>query len=1169
MSEPDAPNDDRSDAAPAADDLDAARKPRGGAKPAKRTGWDDEPSVDAPAAKPAPKPTPESATKPTTKPETKAARDAVSPKAEAALPSAKRAREAKADASAQRSSPRKAATKVTDATDAPAHEGQLDDATHAKGTVDDAADADAEPKIRSPFAFLFGGRPLRIKRGGITFAIGALGAFLLMARDAQWRWSVPLGFVFILVAAIGALDFVGSFDDLVPWRQGERRFDAGDKKTPVGFGGRLWRTLTSTSDQATTLPPAVVNARSFDASAALLPAAGTLAALLTTMTLMSYAAGIGWGIAITIGWIATCALGFKTLAAIGVVDESERPLYKRHGFWLIVFCCVLYLPTLGAHSLVDPWETHYGEVSRDVLSRDDWITIWWAEEGYFLSKPILDFWMQALAMATFGVHFLPGQMIAPSPGGLPTHPEWIVRLPSLMLSVVALYLAYRAVAQVWGRRAGLIGAVVLATMGDWFMLSHESITDMPFVASLTAAMSLIIIGVTTDDEKTVRATPVRFFGRTFTISGYHLAIGVILILTLPQAMYLISRNLTFVTQGSFGFEPHLDEYRTGSGHECWQNPSVGETFERLMRIGKWPCELGKVAHLDFQPWVQGVLWLGVLSIFLAFNRNERRISRLCFMIAWVFAAISTMGKGIAGFLLPIAVAGCYVVAARKWRDVLRFELVSGVIVLAIVAAPWFVAMYARMGDEFIQQLFIHHMWKRALDHVHDTNTGDDVSLRYYVWQLGYAMFPWTGLVPAGLVWWARTRWGQVQKALAVEDQRKRDIGIFLVMWFVFAWALFTYMKTKFHHYVFPAVPPAALLTGIFLDQAIGDRKLLPSGGPARIAAWVAVTLSGVALCVYGLSRMAPGKFWGFLSLPSTVATPVDVEKWVSENHPAAPVIGVLLAIAGVVIAIGAARITGSDDDASEGAPDSKRAPSDEAGVPVRAMAIGALALAGAFTALLITRDLASRPAGDIKGQERLIQLFTYRYDRVWPKELWFSSALLGFGLTVTALTLVLVVKAFRRQTIVAITAVSALYAAYTLDVYMMRVAPHWGQRPLFEKYYIDRRSDQEPLVAFEMNWKGENFYSGGRLVEFGNGMSQGATAGERGSDRLRTWLIDMKKHTNAVYFVTEAGRVSKIDEFLRGVLGPPPNGAQRWTVPITSDADDNKFMVVRARFDGT
>lgn len=989
----------------------------------------------------------------------------------------------------------------------------------------------------SPFAFLRGGHAPNLKTGGLLFLAGALGAFLLMARDTQWRWGVPVGFVAVLVAAFGALHLIGSFDDHLPWKLGK------PKKKEWGVA---------------TLPPATVAEGVHEAGNAMVPAAATFFSLVTTMTLMAHASGIVWGLAITVGWIAVCVFGFNTLAALGLVDAKHRPLRDREGFWLIVFCCVLYLPTLGAHGLIDPWETHYGEVSREVLARDDWITIWWAEEGFFLSKPILDFWMQALAMAVFGVKYRPDGMIAPAQiGGDPTHPEWIVRLPSLTLSVIALYLAYRAVAQVRGRRAGLLSSIVLATTGYWAMLSHQSITDMPFVASLTAAMSLLIIGLTTDDDKTVQGVSIQFGKRTFTVSAFHLAMGVILVCALPQAFYLLSRNVTLVTQGAFGFEPHGDEYRAGSGLECWLAPNQGDAFERLMRIGKWPCDLKPIVHREFQPALQGLVWLVTLGGLLFINRNERRVSRLCFLVAWVFAAISTMGKGVAGFLLPVMVAGAYVLTARKWRDVLRLELVSGVLILALVAAPWFVAMYVRMGDEFIQQLFVHHMWKRALDHVHDTNTGDDVSIRYFVWQMGYGMFPWTGLVPAGLIWWARTRWQQAGKVLTLEEERQRDVALFLVMWFIFAWALFTYMKTKFHHYVFPAVPPAAMLTGIFLDDALGDRPLAERG---RRGAWLAATTFGVALAAYGLSRLMPGTFFGAWDPASPV--------------PAAPTIGLTLGIVGIVLAFVAHRLSNAPLEEVPPSGDAESAtyrearPSGDPANPsayVKSVMIAGVALAGAFCAALVTRDLASRPDSDIKGQERLIHLYTYRYDRLWPKELQFSPALLGFGLAITVLMLVLVARAWRRQAIVALLACGTLFSAWTLDVYMMKVAPHWGQRPLFEAYYKDRRTTKEPLVAFEMNWKGENFYSGGRLVEFGNGMGQGATSGERGSDRMRTWLADIKGKTGAVYFVTEFSRVSKIDDMLRGVLGAPPSGS-RWTEQVTNETVTNKFVLVRARW---
>ena len=80
------------------------------------------------------------------------------------------------------------------------------------------------------------------------------------------------------------------------------------------------------------------------------------------------------------------------------------------------------------------------------------------------------------------------------------------------------------------------------------------------------------------------------------------------------------------------------------------------------------------------------------------------------------------------------------------------EVRGGILAVAI---PWYVAMYVRHGSPFTDRLIFHDMFNRAFHHVHDTNEGDDTSFRFYVWQLGYALFPWTGLAALGLLWWLR------------------------------------------------------------------------------------------------------------------------------------------------------------------------------------------------------------------------------------------------------------------------------------------------------------------------------------------------------------------------------------------------------------------------------
>ena len=44
---------------------------------------------------------------------------------------------------------------------------------------------------------------------------------------------------------------------------------------------------------------------------------------------------------------------------------------------VIVLAAALYVPGIGSYSLVDPWETHYGEVARTMLQEHDYVHTKW------------------------------------------------------------------------------------------------------------------------------------------------------------------------------------------------------------------------------------------------------------------------------------------------------------------------------------------------------------------------------------------------------------------------------------------------------------------------------------------------------------------------------------------------------------------------------------------------------------------------------------------------------------------------------------------------------------------------------------------------------------------------------------------------------------------------
>jgi 4-amino-4-deoxy-L-arabinose transferase-like glycosyltransferase len=940
--------------------------------------------------------------------------------------------------------------------------------------------ADKEPgRIAAWFATrgpLVRGNRLRPVRGGLLTAIGGLIALAIMSMKAQYRWGVSIGIVGVAVASIGLLDLLGTFDD---------PDDRVAKSTPL-------REVASILG-------------------------GLLASFLATLLLVGLAAkgrlSIGLAaVLITTAFVALVACVYWTGVALGpwAVDEdgNPRPLWKRHGFWVVLAGTLLYLPMNGSYSLSDPWETHYGEVAREMLARNDWISTWWAQDGWFWSKPVLDFWMQAASMGIFGVDYRPGEMLADAANGHSPWPEWALRMPVFILTIVALYVLYKAVAKVFGRRAGLIGALILATMPQWFLLAHQTITDMPLVAALSTSMGLLMLGMHTDPEQKVKAWEISAFGRRVRLTGYHLVFGVILMSALPQILYLWSRNLDFQTSPVPWFRlPHLDQFSSGSAGNCGLP-------------GNEACNPQTPANPHFQPYLQGLMWLGVIGLVLSINWGERRRSRLYFLAAWYFAAVATMGKGPAGFGLPICVTFTYIAATRQWSRLLTVEITTGLLIILAVAIPWYFAMYIRHGQPFTDRLIFHDMYKRAMTHVHDTNEGDDVSFRFFVWQLGYALFPWTGLVPAGLVFWTRR---------SDDASRGRgDVSVFMAMWFVFAFGLFTAMLTKFHHYIFPALPPAAMLTGILLDRMIGKVQHRSPVGMFKYLGGLGVS---ALLLVYGVFRLFPGRVDGFRADDGTLRPPSYVI--------AALCVALAIALAVVVI-----HWFSPPEEQPQGESEEKARIRNH-----EDLMLGGLGVAAAVLVALAGRDLFFKgESGDINGQARLLHLFTYNYRRPWPETLDWSGVLIAFTIVSASLCALLAVRRWRRHAAVLLTGTAIVWALWGLDVYLVKTSPHWGQREILETYYKMRGSPDEPIVAYQMNWKGENFYTGNRIPAF---VSSGTP--------FTNWIkAQQDKGIRTIFFVTEHGRTSA----LKSEAGNPSVFDT-----VTNKRLNNKFTLIRAKFE--
>jgi len=766
-------------------------------------------------------------------------------------------------------------------------------------------------------------------------------------------------------------------------------------------------------------PPREVAAR-----ALLKPFAVVLAcalALLLVLRLAVRAALPTWAVALLapLAALTLVAAVFRAGVALGplAVDErgAERPLTRRHGFWIVALAVLTGLPMLGAFSLVDPWETHYAEVAREMIERRDLVSPWWANEGWFRSKPVLTFWLEVVSMLALGVRTGPDQVLAGAASAA-ARPEWAIRMPAFVLAALGAYILYNGVSRTCGRRAGFLGGLVLLTMPGYALLSHQALTDMPLVASVAAALGFLLRALETPDEAQVARWTVRFGGRALTFHAGHFMAFAVLLFTAPQLVLLLSNHVHATTSG---LRLGADRLLAGSPHAC-------------TLPGQPACTPVALAHARLQPIVQVLVWTPILVWLVAQLAGETRAARLFAVAAWTAAALGAMAKGPAALVIPAAAVVAALAARRSLQPLLRLELLTGLGVVVLMVAPWYLAAFARHGRAFTDELVIRHMLGRTLDHLHDTNTGDDVGLTYFVKQLGYAAFPWSGLAVAALF------------AAPADDagSRRSRARTLLFGGALFAFALVSSMGTKFHHYGLVVLPGAAMLVGLWLDERLGEAR---SGrGGARQAAT-----------------------------------------------------GALFVLAAVVV-------------------------------------------------LLVARDLAAPANGHASGAARFVQLMTYRYDRRWPATDAYAPAVLLVAVVTATASLGLAARSPRRLATIALAAAAVLFALGMLDSYLVRAAPDGGQRDVFEAYYRDRgAANTGPLVAYQLNWKGENFYSGNNVAIF---IASGAS--------MRTYLAARKeRNERTVYFVTERGRVNG----LRSELG-----SVRSFEELTAPSVSHEFSLVRA-----
>ncbi len=166
---------------------------------------------------------------------------------------------------------------------------------------------------------------------------------------------------------------------------------------------------------------------------------------------------------------------------------------------------------------------------------------------------------------------------------------------------------------------------------------------------------------------------------------------------------------------------------------------------------------------------------------------------------YVLIALAVLTKGpLALVLCGISFGLAIAVSAELRRRLLALRVWSGLALVVLIAAPWFLYMWLRFRGDFVNGYILDENLK-----LYATNRFNGrLDAWFYFRVLAAGLLPWTGLVIGRLFDDVRG---------AIRERRSDPVDTLLWCWTIAIVGFFTLSRFKLDHYVFPAAPALCLI----------------------------------------------------------------------------------------------------------------------------------------------------------------------------------------------------------------------------------------------------------------------------------------------------------------------------------------------------------------------
>ena len=187
------------------------------------------------------------------------------------------------------------------------------------------------------------------------------------------------------------------------------------------------------------------------------------------------------------------------------------------------------------------------------------------------------------------------------------------------------------------------------------------------------------------------------------------------------------------------------------------------------------------------------IWAALVSTL-----EQERSPRKFVVLAALGLGLGFLMKGPVGIVIPLLVIVPVLMIERRSIGLNPPDLVIGFVIMLAVAMPWYLVMWMRHGNEYLQGFFVGDNFERfATDRFNDPRPW-----WFYLPVVAGGMLPWT---PLALVWLGPiTQLVRGRRSVGTIDLR-------LMLWALLPLVFYSFSVGKQPRYVLPVLPPLAIL----------------------------------------------------------------------------------------------------------------------------------------------------------------------------------------------------------------------------------------------------------------------------------------------------------------------------------------------------------------------